>query len=62
MFFHISIHSIKAHEVSDNPFDPFDNAIEVYQTWHLAALEDIAETSSTPGEPTRCAGRRSDAS
>src|SRR5262245_4523278 len=47
MFFHISIHSIKAHEISDNPFDPFDNAIELYQTWHLAALEDIADTSAS---------------
>jgi hypothetical protein len=45
MFFHISIHALKAIEVSDHPFDPLDGAIELYQTWHLAALEEIAATS-----------------
>ena len=48
MFFHITIHRIKAYRVSDHPADPFDRSIELYQTWHLAALEDISATSPSP--------------
>lgn len=47
MFFHITIHRIKAVHVSDHPMDPFDTAIEAYQTWHLAELEALEATSAS---------------
>jgi hypothetical protein len=45
MFFHFCIHQIQAEAIQDHPFDPFDSAIELYQTWHLAQLENINDTS-----------------
>jgi hypothetical protein len=57
MFFHISIHRIKAHRISDHPIDPFDRSIELYQTWHLAALEKMDETSPASWARMGCSSR-----
>ena len=57
MFFHVSIHRIKAHRVSDHPWDPFDRSIELYQTWHLAALERMDETSPASWARMGCSSR-----
>jgi hypothetical protein len=57
MFFHISIHRIKAHRVSDHPWDPFDRSIELYQTWHLAALEKADQMSPASWARMGCSSR-----
>lgn len=48
MFMHLTIHGIKAWRASDNSFDPFDNSIELYQTWHLSELEPLAPMEAQP--------------
>ena len=55
MFFHISIHRIKAHRISDHPLDPFDRSIELYQTWHLAALQRAQRDVHACGEAAHVA-------
>jgi hypothetical protein len=57
MFFHISIHRIKAHRVFDHPWDPFNRSVELYQTWHLAALEKMDETSPASWARVGCSAR-----
>jgi hypothetical protein len=47
----------KAHRVSDHPWDPFDRSIELYQTWHLAALEKMDEISPVNWARMGCSSR-----
>jgi hypothetical protein len=48
MFFHISIHNIKAISIQDHPHDALNRRIELYHTWHLAELEKIDASSPSP--------------
>lgn len=41
MFIQLVLHKIHAIKISDHPFDPFNRRSELYQTWQLAALEEI---------------------
>ena len=45
MFMHFTIHGMKALKISDHPGDPLNRRIELYQTWHLAALETVDRDS-----------------
>ncbi|WP_437910791.1 hypothetical protein WME95_24170 [Sorangium sp. So ce327] len=48
MFMHFTIHGIKAHRVSDQTFDPFNKAVELYQTWHLSEIEPLIPLANKP--------------
>ena len=43
MFFYITLHKINVLGLSDHPADPFNRSIELYQTWHLTALDPLIE-------------------
>ncbi len=47
MFMHLTIHGIKAWEVQDHWLDPLNREIELYQTWHLSALESLTDEKTT---------------
>jgi hypothetical protein len=57
MFFHVTLHRIQAERVCDHPMDPFDTSIELFQTWHLAALDTFADNAPASWARQGCSSR-----
>ena len=53
MFFYITLHKINVLALSDHPADPFNRSIELYQTWHLSALDPSSPASGLRGNWAR---------
>src|SRR5262245_45692933 len=47
LFMYFTIDKIRVREGQDNPWDPFDNAMEIFQTFSLSTLEAL---EPAPGE------------
>lgn len=48
MFFHAVLKSLEAHEVRDHPADPFNRAIEFFQTYRICELQTIDNVTVAP--------------